>query len=34
MAAAGPAGNFLIAIAAFLVLRIGLGLGEWSLPSA
>ena len=33
MAAAGPAGNFLIAIAAFLVLRIGLGLGVFVAPA-
>ena len=32
MAAAGPAGNFLIAVAAFLVLRIGLGLGAFVAP--
>ena len=32
MAAAGPAGNFLIAVAAFLVLRIGLGLGVFVAP--
>ena len=32
MAAAGPVGNFLIAIAAFLVLRIGLGLGAFVAP--
>ena len=32
MAAAGPAGNFLIAIASFLMLRIGLGLGMFVAP--
>jgi Zn-dependent protease len=32
MAAAGPAGNFMIAIAAFLVLRVGLGLGAFVAP--
>jgi Zn-dependent protease len=33
MAAAGPAGNFLIAIAAFLLLRIGLGMGAFVAPA-
>ena len=32
MAAAGPVGNFLIATAAFLVLRVGLGLGAFVAP--
>jgi Zn-dependent protease len=32
MAAAGPAGNFLIAIGAFLLLRIGLGMGAFVAP--
>jgi len=32
MAAAGPAGNFLIAIGAFLILRIGLGMGAFVAP--
>jgi Zn-dependent protease len=32
MAAAGPVGNFMIAVAAFLVLRVGLGLGAFVAP--
>src|SRR6185437_7231707 len=34
MAAAGPAGNFLIVIAAFLILRVGLWLGWFVAPES
>jgi Zn-dependent protease len=34
MAAAGPAGNFMIAAAALLVMRVGLGLGAFTAPGS
>ena len=34
MAAAGPAGNFLIAVAAFVLMRVGLGVGAFVSPDS